>query len=157
MNKLIATLLLGTAVVTPAVAFGKDIAVNVDTVKFGGHPAYLAVYVTNPDGSYNSTLWVSGTKGKYFRDLREWARGASAAGVKLDGITGASIGGGQTLTVNASIADALIDAGYAVHVDSAVEDGGQYSSDAVAPLTTAESGKPVDGVGYVHSLTVSLR
>ena len=58
--------------------------------------------------------------------------------------------------MHASIADALIDAGYEVHVDSAVENGGEYSSDAVAPLTTAASGTPVDGVGYVSKLTVSF-
>jgi len=156
MSKLTTALLLGTALFAPATAFAKDVTVDVGMVRFSGNPAYLAVYVTNPDGSYNSTLWVSASKSRYLGHLRQWAQGASAVGVKLDGITGASVGGGKTLTVHASIADALIDAGYEVHVDSAVENGGEYSSDAVAPLTTAGVGTPVDGAGYISKLTVSF-
>ena len=156
MRKLTAALLLGTALATPTVAFAKDIAVDVKMVRFGGYPAYVAVYITNPDGSYNSTLWVSGGKMKYLGALRQWAKGASAVGVNIDGISGASVGGGQTLTVKASIADALIDAGYEVHVDTAIENGGQFSSDAVAPLTNSASDQPVDGTGYVNTLTVTL-
>ena len=86
----------------------------------------------------------------------QWAKGVSVAGVTLDGITGASVGGGKTLTVTSSIADSMIDAGYEVHVDTAVEEGGQYSSDAAAPLTTATMGQPVDGMGYVGTLTVKF-
>ena len=88
MHKLTAALLLGTALATPTVAFAKDIAVDVKMVRFGGYPAYVAVYITNPDGSYNSTLWVSGSKMKYLGALRQWAQGASAVGVNIDGISG---------------------------------------------------------------------
>ena len=72
MRKLTAALLLGTALATPTVAFAKDIAVDVKMVRLGGYPAYVAVYITNPDGSYNSTLWVSGSKMKYLGALRQW-------------------------------------------------------------------------------------
>lgn len=156
MRHLTSALLLGTALLVPGAALAKDISVDVQLVRYSGNPAYLAVYVTNPDGSYNSTLWVSGTRTRWLRDLRQWAEGASAAGVTLDGITGASVGGGQVLTVNASIADSLIDAGYEVHVDSAVEHGGSYSSDAVVPLTSAQNGLAVAGTGYVSQMSVSF-
>ena len=93
---------------------------------------------------------------KYLGALRQWAQGVMAVGVNIDGISGASVGGGQTLTVKASIADALIDAGYEVHVDTAIENGGQFPSDAAAPLSNSASGQPVDGTGYVNTLTVKL-
>lgn len=156
MNKFTTALLLGTALVAPSAAFAKDITVDVKMARFGGYPAYAAVYITNPDGSYNSTLWVAGSKQRYLGALRQWAKGVSVAGVTLDGISGASVGGGKTLTVTSSIADSMIDAGYEVHVDTAVEEGGQYSSDAAAPLTTAAMGQPVDGTGYVGTLTVKF-
>ncbi|NLH79996.1 MAG: DUF2271 domain-containing protein, partial [Phyllobacteriaceae bacterium] len=47
-------------------------------------------------------------------------------------------------------------AGYVVHVDTAVEDGRDYPSDVVVPLTAAQSGKPVAGKGYVKTLKVSF-
>nr|WP_295888053.1 DUF2271 domain-containing protein [uncultured Devosia sp.] len=126
MKKLAAMLMLATALVTPGIAMAGDVSVQTSLVQYSGHGAYLAIYLTNPDDSYNSTLWVSGQKSKYYGDLRGWARAASTAGsLNLDGITGASVGGGQTLTVHANLADTLLDAGYHIHVDSAVENGGQ--------------------------------
>ena len=155
MRQLTALLLVGTALFIPSVAFGKDITVSIDLTRYSGPEAYLAVYVTNPDGSYHSTLWVAGTKTKYLRALRQRMQGIAASGtVNIDGITGASVGGGRNLTISASLADALFDAGYEIRVDTAVEHGGEFSSDAVAPLVS--TGAQVDGIGYVDTMTVGL-
>lgn len=155
MKKLAAMLMLATALVAPAVAMARDVTIQTSLVQYSGHAAYLAVYLTNPDGSYNSTLWVSGQKSKYYGDLRGWARAASSAGsLNLDGITGASVGGGQTLTVHANLADALLDAGYQIHVDSAAENGGQYADDAVIALTSTPA--TAAGTGYVNTVSLGL-
>lgn len=155
MKKLAAMLMLATALVTPGIAMARDVTIQTSLVQYSGHAAYLAIYLTNPDGSHNSTLWVSGQKSKYFGDLRGWARAASTAGSpNLDGITGASVGGGQTLTVHANLADTLLDAGYQIHVDSAVENGGQYADDAVIGLTSTSA--TVSGTGYVNTIALGL-
>ena len=155
MKKIAAMLMLATALVTPGIAMARDVTIQTTLVQYSGHAAYLAVYLTNPDGSYHSTLWVSGQKSKYYGDLRGWARAASTAGsLNLDGITGASVGGGQTLTVHADLADTLLDAGYRIHVDSAVENGGQYADDAVIPLTSASGS--ATGSGYVNTISLGL-
>ena len=157
MKKIIASLLLCTALVAPAAAMAKDVTITATLDKYSGRAAYLAVYVTKPDGSYDSTLWVAGTKQRYFGDLRGWISAMTSAGMttlNLDGITGASIGSGQTLTVNANLADAMIDAGYTIHVESAVEHGGEYPDDAVAPITSTP--QQVTGNGYVATLSVSM-
>lgn len=155
MKKLAAMLMLATALVAPAVAMARDVTIQTSLVQYSGHAAYLAVYLTNPDGSYNSTLWVSGQKSKYYGDLRGWARAASSAGsLNLDGITGASVGGGQTLTVHANLAVALLDAGYQIHVDSAAENGGQYADDAVIALTSTPA--TAAGTGYVNTVSLGL-
>jgi hypothetical protein len=156
MKKLAAVLMLATAIVTPGLALAKDITVTAQMAKYRGPGAYLAIYVTDASGAYHSTLWVAGGKAKYYRHLRDWVRGISAAGGSIDGITGASVGSGQTLTVNASVADALIDAGYQIRVDSAVEEAGEYAAEIVVPLEQASSGVPVSGPGYVDNLTVSM-
>ena len=155
MKKLAAMLMLATALVTPGIAMAGDVTVQTSLVQYSGHGAYLAIYLTNPDDSYNSTLWVSGQKSKYYGDLRGWARAASTAGsLNLDGITGASVGGGQTLTVHANLADTLLDAGYHIHVDSAVENGGQYADDAVIELTSSPA--TASGTGYVNTISLGL-
>ena len=157
MKKLIAALLLCTALVAPAAAMAREVTIATKLVNYSGNAAYLAVYLANADGTYQSTLWVSGTKQRYLGELTGWVsamRKSGATSVTLDGITGASVGGGQTLTVKADLADALIDAGYTIHVETAVEHGGEYADDAVAPLNS--TAQKVDGTGYVSSLSVSM-
>ncbi|MBK8085263.1 MAG: DUF2271 domain-containing protein [Devosia sp.] len=155
MKKLAAMLMLATALVAPGVAVARDVTIEAQMVRYSGHAAYLAVYLTDPSGAYRSTLWVSGHKTKYYGTLRGWVRGVSQAGsISLDGISGASVGGGQTLTVHADLADALIDAGYTIHVDTAVENGGEFADDAVIEVTSNSAS--VDGSGYIDKLSISM-
>ncbi len=99
---------------------------------------------------------MSGTKAKYYKNLRDWARGSGMRRAEYDGVSGASVGSGRVLKVTVDIADALIDAGYEIRVDSAVEDGRDNPADVRTPLTTAGAGKPAAGRGYVKSLTYGL-
>lgn len=157
MKKIVAALLLCTALVAPAAAMAREVTIDVKLVNYSGNAAYLAVYLTQPDGTFAQTLWLSGTKQRYLGELAGWVsamRNSGVTSVQLDGITGASVGGGRTLTVKADLADQLIDAGYTIHVETAVEHGGEYSDDAVAPLNSAP--QKVDGIGYVSTLSVSM-
>ncbi len=54
------------------------------------------------------------------------------------------------------IADELIDAGYQIRIDSAVEDKRDNRAEVIVPLTTAGAGKPVAGKVYVESFTYSF-
>lgn len=143
---------LVAAIALPTLAIAKPVTVTAQFADYGGYGAYAAVYVTDAQGTVVQTLHVAGKKAKYYRHLSGWARGASGS---VDGLTGASIGSGGTLTVTADIADAMLDAGYQVRIDTSVEDGNDYAADAAAPLAAASAGKPVAGHGYVQSLTVS--
>jgi hypothetical protein len=155
VKKLVLVLMLATALVSPGAALASDVTIKATLTPYSGHEAYLAVYVLDADGNYNSTLWVAGHKSKYYGALRGWIAGVSAAGsVNIDGITGASVGSGETLTVHANLADTLIDAGYEIHIDTAVEHGGEYIDDAVIPLTSAPAS--VNGTGYVDSVSFSF-
>lgn len=143
---------LAAVLALPTLAIAKPVTVTAQFADYGGYGAYAAVYVTDAQGKVVQTLHVAGKKAKYYRHLSGWARGASGS---VDGLTGASIGSGGTLTVTADIADAMLDAGYQVRIDTSVEDGNDYAADAAAPLAAASAGKPVAGHGYVQSLTVS--
>lgn len=157
MKKLIASLLLCTALIAPGAALARDVTITTTLGSYSGNDAYLAIYLTRPDGAYESTLHVAGGKVRYLGDLRGWVSAMQASGatsLSLDGISGASVGSGQTLTIHADIADAMIDAGYQIHVESAVEHGGEYPDDAVAPLTSTR--QQVSGSGYVSKLSVSM-
>ena len=55
------------------------------------------------------------------------------------------------------LADALIDAGYEIHVDAAVEDMRDSPSDIRVPLTAAGAGKAQAGKAYVQSFSYQLK
>ncbi len=156
MKKTAIAFLVAAAVAVPELAYARDVTLTAQIATYRGPEAYFAVYVTNPDGTYNSTLWVAGRKTRYYRHLRDWARGVSSVRGRIDGVTGASAGSGQQVSVRVSIADTLIDAGFSIHVDSAVEDGREYASDIVVPLAQSSVGVPAAGRGYVASLTLDM-
>ena len=154
MKKTLLALLLSTALIAPNAASAADVSIEVGLKSYMGPRAYLAVYLVDANGSYDSTIWVAGTHTKYLRHLRGWARGFASSGGSLDGISGASVGGGSTLKLNTTLSDAMIDAGYKVVVDTSVEHGGDYTGDASADLNS--SGASASGSGYVNRLIVSM-
>lgn len=143
------------ALAVPTVATARPVTLEAQLGNYDGDGAYLAIYLLDRSGRYQSTLWVAGRKAKYWRHLGDWYR-ATGGKVKVDGISGASVGAGKTLKVTVDVADALLDAGYDIHVDSAVEKMKENPSEVVVPLTAAGAGKPVGGRGYVKSFRYTL-
>ena len=156
LKKLAAAIGLAGTLALPLIAEARPVTLTTQLKGYGGEGAYLAIYLTDAQGRYHSTLWVAGKKAKYYRHLADWARGSSMGARGIDGLTGASVGSGRTLKVTADIADALIDAGYQIRIDSAVEDGRDNRAEVIAPLTRQGAGKPVAGRGYVSSFRYDL-
>lgn len=139
------------AFVAPSLAEARQVTFETTLKAYGGSGAYIALYLVDPAGKYKGTLWMAGGKTKFYRHLSDWTRKSGGRLAEVDGITGASVGSGKTLKITVDIADALISAGYKVHVDTAVEDGMENPSEIVAPLDASASGKSVAGDGYVKT------
>lgn len=140
----------------PTMAHSRPVTLDLQLKNYGGDGAYLAVYLTDAKGSYAGTLWVAGGKSKYYKSLSDWNRLSASDSRRLAGVTGASVGAGRTLKVNAELAEALIDAGYEIRVDVAVEDMNASPSELRLPLTRAQAGKPQAGSQYVQALSFRL-
>lgn len=147
---------LAAALALPALVHARPVVLTTQLKPYGGNGAYLAFYVTDAAGKYKKTLWVAGKKAKYYKHMSAWARGSGLNPREFDGVTGASVGSGKSLKVTVELADALIDAGYEIRVDSSVEDGRDYPADARVPLSKAGAGKPVTGRGYIKSLSYDM-
>jgi len=156
MNKLFTMVGLTLGLCISAVVQAREVTITTTLNTYRGNAAYLAIYLTNPDGKYEQTLWVAGKKSKYYKHLLDWARGSRMKATEYEGMTGASVSGGDNLTIKANIDDSLIDAGYLIRVDSAVEDKRENRIDAEIPLTTNGAGTPASGRGYVKTLSYSL-
>ena len=145
------------ALVLPALAHSRPVTLTAQLKNYGGDGAYLAAYLTDAKGAYVRTLWVAGGKAKYYKNLSDWNRLSAADAKRLQGTTGASVGQGRTLKVTADLADALIDAGYEIRIDAAVEDMRDSPAEIRVPLSSANAGKPQAGRQYIQSFSFQLQ
>ncbi|WP_321333884.1 DUF2271 domain-containing protein [Breoghania sp.] len=156
MKRILTALALTSALVAPGMAMAREVTFNTTLTDYGGKEAYLAFYVTDANGAYVGSLWMSGTKAKYYDSLSDWYRYTGGSTAEVDGITGASVGSGRSLTVSFDLADALFDAGYELHIDAAVEDMRDSPSEVVVPLTSEGAGKPVSGSSYIAQFSYDM-
>ena len=153
MKSTLALLAMTTALVLPGLAIARPVTVTTTLTNYGGDGAYLALYVTDPAGAYAGTLWVAGKKSKYYEHMTDWYRVSRGDQSQINGITGASVGGGRTLEITVDLQDALLDAGYTLHIDAAVEDMRDSPREVSVPLTTQGAGQPVAGRRYIANVT----
>ena len=154
---LLTTLAAACVLALPALAHSRQVTLTAQLKNYGGDGAYLAAYLTDAKGAYVRTLWVAGGKAKYYTHLSDWNRLSSGDTKRLAGVTGASVGAGRTLKVTADLADALIDAGYEIRIDAAVEDMRDSPSEVRVPLSTSNVGKPQAGKQYIQTLIFQLQ
>jgi hypothetical protein len=156
MKTLLAALALSTALVAPGLALARPVTLTTTMSAYGGDGAYLAIYVTDAQGAYQGSLWMAGTKSKYYEHLSDWYRATAGNTAEINGITGASVGAGRELTITLDLADALFDAGYVLHIDAAVEDMRDSPSEIVVPLTSAGAGQATPGRRYIASFAYAM-
>jgi hypothetical protein len=154
MKTLLTALALSTALTVPALARPVTLTTNLNA--YGGDGAYLALYVTDSKGTYMGSLWMAGTKTKYYTHLGDWYRATGGDLAQINGITGASVGAGRQLKITLDLSDALFDAGYKLHIDASVEDMRDSPSEVVVPLTSAGAGQPVQGRRYIRDFTYDM-
>lgn len=154
MKTLLSALALTTALTAPALA--RPVTLTTTLNSYGGDGAYLALYVTDAGGKYVGSLWMAGTKSKYYEHLRDWYRATAGNPAEINGITGASVGAGRDLTITLDLADALFDAGYVLHIDASVEEMRDSPNEIVVPLTAAGAGQAVPGRLYIRDFRYDM-
>lgn len=156
MRKIALALVLAVALAAPRHAQAREVTFVTKLRQFGGYSAYVALYLTDPQGHYVKTIWMAGGRPYYYRHMIGWLRASRGDMPGLDGITGASVGAGRTLTVHANLADSLIDAGYEIRID-AVSEGMMDSPEEVRmPLASKDSGRVVRGRDYVADFSFRM-
>jgi hypothetical protein len=156
MKYIIAATCLVGAIALPGLAQAREVTLTTQLKDYRANDAYLAIYVVDASGQYQKTLWVAGKRTKYYRHLTDWARGSGMNPSEYDGVSGASVGSGHTLKVSVELADTLIDAGYQIRIDGAVEGKRESRADVSVPLTSKGAGNPVTGSTYVESFSYDL-
>ena len=150
---------LKLAVITIIASLGVASAAQAQTTKYKcmiqmmnytGENAYVVVSLMKPDGSYDKTLYVSGKDDEWYHDIIKWWGHQKKANDKLDGITGASIAGGQRSIALIKVPASKIDKGYKLRFESAVEGQTYHAKDIEIDMTTANVNQKIDGKGYIR-------
>ncbi len=153
MKSLLAVLAVTTALTVPGLAMAREVTFTTTMRNYGGGGAYLAYYVTDAKGKYAGSLWMAGDKARYYEHMSGWYRATAGDTAEINGITGASVGAGRSLKIRLDLADALFDAGYQLHIDSAVEDMRDSPNDIIVPLTSNGSGQMAKGRRNIADFT----
>ena len=156
MKSILAILALTTALTLPGVAMARPVTLTTTLKDYGGNGAYLALYVTDKNDAYVGSLWMAGSKSKYYQHLGGWYQATGGDTAQVNGITGASVGPGRKLEVTLDLADALFDAGYTLHIDAAVEDMRDSPNEVSVPLTMKGAGQAVKGRRYIASFAYGM-
>jgi len=122
---------------------------------YRGHGAYIIVSVLGKDNEYVKTLRVLGDDEEWYPDLPEWwTFHTKNDKPNIDGITGATIAGGERSIFVLEIDESLIGAGNSLRFETAVEDQEYHSNDLEVPLTEESLSGTFEGSGYIRYVRV---
>ena len=117
---------------------------------YNGEKAYVVISLLNPKGEYEKTLYVQGNDDEWYFDITSWWDFQGKKRASLDGITGATIGGGERKISIISIDNDKIDKGYKIRFETAVEDQEYYKNDVEFELTAAAIKGKIEGKGFIR-------
>ncbi|MGK0329131.1 DUF2271 domain-containing protein, partial [Polaribacter sp.] len=115
-----------------------------------GEGAYVVISLLNQKGDYEKTLYVQGTDDEWYFDISEWWNFQGKKRANIDAITGATISGGERTISVISIANNVIDQGYKIRFETAVEDQEYHTSDVEFDLTSENLKSKIEGKGFIR-------
>ncbi|WP_028298530.1 DUF2271 domain-containing protein [Olivibacter sitiensis] len=127
----------------------------VQMTNYMGEGAYIVISVIDSKGAYVKTLYVLGSDKKWYPDVKEWYKAYSKKPANISAITGASVTGGDRSVNVIEIENAMINAGYKLRFETAVEDKEYYVKDLEIPLTGETLKARNEGTGYIRYVRFS--
>ena len=122
---------------------------------YTGKGAYIVLSLINPNGEYEKTLYVIGDDNKWYNTLTEWFEFYSKDQNTVDGLTGATISGGDRSIINFELEDAKLNNGYKLRFETAVESQEYHQSDVEVPLKNESLAQKSEGKGYIRYVRFS--
>jgi hypothetical protein len=137
-------------------ARAEDATILVQLNEYDGDAAYFALYLVNPEGKYERTLWLSGPEKIWWPQTARWWGYFSRNPEEVDAITGASTPSEGRAVIRIPLDPAWIDAGYALRVETSVDQQENHQQDAEVALTQENEKVKTPGTGYVRYIRYKL-
>ena len=122
----------------------------VQLINYEGEGAYVIVSVVDQDGNYLKTLRVLGEDPEWYHEIPSWWAYYGRKRYDLDGISGATIAGGERSVFQLSVDEAFIQEGNKLRFETAVEEQEYYEADAEIALTNDLQKAQAEGTGYIR-------
>jgi len=148
MLALVAIFTLGSF--TPANTESTKYKCMIQMVNYTGEGAYIIVSLINPQGNYEKTLCILGDDKEWYHEITEWWAYFGQKPRKVDGITGATLAGGERSISVLEIENSKIDAGYKLRFETSVEEQKYHVKDIEFELTSEAGKTKKDGTGYIR-------
>lgn len=128
----------------------KSYKVMIQMTNYQGEGAYVVISLINPEGDYDKTLHILGDDSEWYHSIPTWWEYFGKEPRNVDGITGATLAGGERSISIVEIDESKLNAGYKLRFETAVEEVGYHTSDVEFPLTTESVSGKYDGTGFIR-------
>ncbi len=122
----------------------------IQLTNYSGEGAYVVVSLLNPEGAYEKTLYVQGTDKEWYSDITEWWKFYGKRRPDIDAISGETVAGGERTISVLDIDTDILDKGYNIRFETAVEDQEYYTDDVQFELTSESLTSKVEGKGFIR-------
>lgn len=121
---------------------------------YTGEGAYVITSLMSPEGTYVETLYIMGDDDEWYHEIDEWWSYFGKKKRTVDGITGATLGGGERKVISFEVDKEKLDKGYKIRFETSVEDQKYYPHDLEIPLTAKMPSGSIEGNGYIRYVRI---
>ena len=133
-------------------------------IDYRGEGAYFVISVVDANDNYLKTLYVMGNDKTWFSDMKAFWQHLRANELLtderfyplIDGISGATISGGQRRIFPLQIPVELLNKGNRLRFETAVEDKGYHTEDVALDLNLTALGENYQGSGFIQQIKFLL-
>jgi hypothetical protein len=129
---------------------GKQMKCLVQLVNYEGEGAYIIVSVVDKDNNYLTTLRILGDDPEWYHEITSWWDYYGKKRYDLDGITGATIAGGERSVFQISVDEQYLQEGNKLRFETSVEEKDYHEADVEIPLKPDMANAQAEGSGYIR-------
>ncbi len=122
----------------------------IQMINYTGEGAYIIVSLMNPQGEYEETLYILGDDPEWYHEIDEWWRFFGRQKREVDGITGATLSGGDRKMFVFGLPPERMDKGYKIRFETSVEDQKYTPAEIEIPYTTDITKLKYEGSNFIR-------
>ena len=123
-------------------------------VNYSGEGAYIVVSIIDKKNDYKKTIKVIGDDDEWYPDISKWYPYYLKNSKEMDGVTGATISGGERTVFSFDIDEKYFDGNYNLRFETAVEDQKYEADDLNFNLQKTSIVGQHSGSGYIRYIKI---